>query len=90
MRFSEEADPRFFRRVDEYVDRVKNQLPYVRGYHLMRNVASRSAGFEWVIVSTFDNSAAHDEYQVSTVHQEMKAFMGPYITEIVACDGSVE
>ena len=51
-----------------------------------RNVAARAKGFAWTVIGTFDSSADHDRYQVSALHQEMKAFMSPHIVDIAVCD----
>lgn len=88
MRFTEAADVRFLCEVERYVERMRGELPYLRGYALVRNVASRSKGYEWAIISRFDSSAAHDAYQACELHQEMKAYMTPFIAEILACDGA--
>lgn len=80
------ADKAFFDRVRDYSKRVRDELAYVRAYHFGKNVASRAQGFEWAVVSVFDNAGDHDRYQISPVHQEMKAFMTPYIADIVVCD----
>jgi hypothetical protein len=58
----------------------------VRDYQFGRNVAARAKGFTWTMTGTFDSSANHDRYQVSALHQEMKAFMSPHIADIAACD----
>ena len=87
MRLTEAADAGFFETVERYVQRMPRELPYVRGYALLRNVASRSKGYDWAIISRFDSSAAHEAYQVSNLHQEMKAYMTPFIAELLACDG---
>jgi hypothetical protein len=82
------ADARFHARVADYVARVRRELPYVRAFHYGRNVADRSKGHDWAVYAAFDTSADHDRYQVSPVHQEMKAFMMEHIEEIVVCDMS--
>jgi hypothetical protein len=81
-----DADASVHARIDEFVARVRRELPYVRGYAYGRNVADRAKGYDWAVIGTFDTSEDHDRYQVSPVHQEMKAFMTPYIAEIVVCD----
>lgn len=86
MRLSDDADGSFHKAVDDFVKRVRAELPYVRQYYYGRNLADRAKGLKWAVVGTFESSADHDRYQVSRVHQEMKAFMTPYIVEIVACD----
>ena len=86
MRLSDDADASVHARIHEFVGRVRRELDYVRDYHFGRNVADRGKGYDWAVIGTFDTSADHDRYQVSTVHQEMKAFMTPYISDIVVCD----
>lgn len=80
------ADPGFLSRAAEYERRIRSELAYVRDYRFGRNVASRAGGFDWAVVAAFDNSEDHDRYQVSDVHQEMKAYMAQYITDLVVCD----
>jgi hypothetical protein len=76
----------FLSQVDKFAVRVRAELPYVRDYHFGRNVASRAGQFGWTVIAAFDTEADHERYQVSAVHQQMKAFMGPHIAEIVVCD----
>jgi hypothetical protein len=80
------TDPTTLARIAHYESRILAELAYVRDYRFGRNVASRSDGFDWAVVATFDSSADHERYQVSDVHQEMKAFMAQYITDLVVCD----
>ena len=80
------ADPGFLSRAAEYERRIRSELAYVRDYRFGRNVASRSMGFDWAVVAAFDSSADHDRYQISEVHQEMKAYMATCITDLVVCD----
>lgn len=86
MRLSDDADDAFHRKVDGYVGRVRSELTCVRQYFYGKNLADRANGFTWAVVGMFDSSADHDRYQVSAVHQEMKAYMSPFIVEIIACD----
>ena len=82
----QDPDRAFHDRVYGYVERVRRELSYVRAYTYCRNEASRATGFDWAIIATFDSRVDHDRYQVSDVHQEMKAFMMPRIADIVVCD----
>ena len=86
MRLSDDVDDRFHARVGAYVEAIRETSPKPLRYVYRRNLATRSGGFGWAIVSAFLSSADHDAYQVSPLHQEMKAFMTPYIAELVACD----
>lgn len=81
-----DANADFLSRVDQYAARVRAELPYVRDYHFGRNVASRAGRYDWIVIATFDSERDHERYQVSDVHQQMKAFMGPHIAGIVVCD----
>lgn len=81
-----DVDDQFLARVKHYAARIRSELPYVRDYHFGPNQASRAAQYDWVVMATFDDEAAHELYQVSPVHQEMKAFMEPYFIDIVVAD----
>lgn len=85
-----DPDRAFHDRVNGFVERVRRELPYVRAYHYGRNVAGRAQGFDWAVIASFDSSADHDRYQVSPVHQEMKAFILPHVADLVACDYDTE
>jgi len=76
----------FLAQVDAYAGRVRAELAYVRDYHFGPNLASRAGPYRWVVMATFDTEEDHERYQVSEVHTQMKAFMGPHIAGIVVCD----
>ena len=80
------VDDAFLARVRDYGERIRRELPYVRDYQFGRNAADSANGYDWTVIGTFENSADHDRYQMSPVHQEMKAFMMPHIADIVVCD----
>lgn len=82
----EDASAEFLARVEDFAARVRAELPYVRDYHFGPNLASRAGPYRWTVIATFDDEEAHERYQVSPVHQEMKAYMGPRIAQIVVCD----
>jgi Stress responsive A/B Barrel Domain len=81
-----DADDAFLSRVRHYEERIRRELPYVRDYMFGRNIAVRAKGLTWTVIGTFDLSTDHDRYQVSALHQEMKAFMAPHIADIAVCD----
>ena len=89
MQFNDRIDDHFFRTVDEYVLRVKNECEGVLLYHFGENIADRSQGYTHVTTSSFIDSAAHDVYQVSPAHVAMKTFMADYIERVVVYDGTV-
>jgi quinol monooxygenase YgiN len=86
MQFTAQADQAFFDAVQEYADRIRRSAPGLERYVFRRNVASRSDGLAFAIVGSFATSADHDAYQACALHQEMKAYMTPYIQRIVVCD----
>lgn len=86
MEFTAAADQRFFEQVEAYSERIRRSAPNLLRYVFGRNVASRSDGLPYGIVSSFASAADHDAYQVSPVHQEMKAYMTPFIARIVVCE----
>ena len=81
-----DANPNFLAQVTEFEARILAELDYVRAYHFGSNLASRAKHYQWAVIAVFDSAADHDRYQVSTVHQEMKAFMMPHIADWVVCD----
>jgi hypothetical protein len=86
MKFTAAAGPAFHAAVEAYCQRICTGELRPRRYIYRRNIASRSDGLDYAIVAAFDSVAEHDRYQVSATHQEMKAFMAPFIERIVACD----
>lgn len=86
MKFTEHAGPAFHAAVESFCDRVRSGTPRPQRYVYRNNIASRSEGLQHGIVAVFRNAAEHDLYQVSDVHQEMKAYMTPFIERIVVCD----
>ncbi len=80
------ADAEFHSRVEAYAERIRRELPYVRSYTYGPNRADRSGGYDWAVLSTFETSDDHDRYQVSELHQEMRAYMTPFIEALIACD----
>jgi len=87
MQFSDVADADFFAKVEHYCDRVRRECHGVRDYFIAPNEAARSEGLTHAVVLVCDDSAAHDAYQISPAHQEMKAFMTSFITRTVVFDG---
>jgi hypothetical protein len=86
MSFDKDADAVFFAKAEVYVERVKVECPGVVDYFMRRNVAARSDGLTHGIVGVFKDRSAHDAYQISPVHQEMKAFMTARMSRIIVLD----
>lgn len=80
------VDAAFHARVEAYARRMPLEVRGIQSYAYGRNAADRSKGYDWAVIGVFESSAAHDAYQLSPLHQELKAFMTPHIAEIVVCD----
>ena len=89
MRFNGDADVRFRERVQHYCARIRSECDGVAGYDFKPNVASRSDGLDYAVIGAFTDSSAHDRYQVSPAHQEMKAYMAGFIERLVVCDSEI-
>lgn len=87
MEFSADAGPEFFSQVEAYATRIRQECADVKMYHFGRNEAARADGLTHAVASGFKDSAAHDAYQISPAHVEMKAYMGPYIKRMAVFDG---
>lgn len=88
MAFKPGTDEAFHQRVEAYSDDIRRQSPGLVSYLYGPNEASRAEGFSHAVVACFDDEAAHERYQVSAVHQEMKAFMAGQTERLVVFDSS--
>ena len=86
MRLGAAADAAFHREVEAFCGRFRREAEGVVSYNYGRNLADRAKGYDWAVIGQFASSAAHDAYQVSPLHQEMKAYMMPLIEDLVVCD----
>ncbi len=87
MQLSDQIDEHFFTKVAGYAERIRNECDGVIMYHFGENIADRAMGYNYVTSSAFTDSAAHDAYQISPAHVEMKTFMADYIEQIIVYDG---
>ena len=71
-----------------YCRRILAECDGVAAYAFRANEASRADGLTHAVVAAFADSAAHDR-QVSSAHQEMKAYMAGFIARLVVFDGDI-
>jgi len=83
------ADSAFFNTVQMYCERIRNECAGVIAYEFRTNEAHRAKGFTHATVCAFSDSAAHDAYQISPAHVAMKAYMTPFMKDLVVFDGNV-
>ena len=86
MSVKSETEDSFYEKVEDYAHRVRTELAYVRKYSFTRNLASRARGYDWAVYGLFDSADDHEKYQMSSVHQEMKAFIASVVDDMVVCD----
>jgi hypothetical protein len=86
MTLSKDADAAFHAKVEAFAAEIRKSANGLVAYDYGRNLADRGKGYDWAVVGAFTSSADHDAYQVSDVHQRMKAFMTPVIADLVVCD----
>ncbi len=89
VRYGAAADAAFLAAVDDLVARARRDCKGLVSFHHVRNVADRGRGFDWAVIGVFASSADHDAYQISPVHQEMKAVMMPVIEDMVVLDAAL-
>lgn len=90
MSFKAEADSAFHAKVQEFAVRIRAECEGLQTYLYGANEADRGDGLTHAVVAGFVNTAAHDRYQISPVHLEMKAFMAQFISRLVVFDASVD
>lgn len=88
MSFRDGAGSAFHEQVQAYAARIRNECDGLVHYMYGPNEAGRSDGLTHAVVATFDDEAAHERYQVSPVHQEMKSFMAQRMDRVVVFDSS--
>lgn len=89
MRIDEGVGEPFFEQVNACAERVKAECGGLLMFHFGPNSAERAGGYNYVTSSAFVDEAAHDAYQVSPAHTEMKVLMAPHIESVVVYDGVV-
>jgi len=89
MQLTDAAGADFHRQVEAHAERVREECGGLRQYAYCGNVASRGKGYAHVVLAVFDSADAHERYQVSPPHQAMKAYMMPFIADLVVFDSDV-
>ena len=86
MNLNDRADETVIAGIRDYVAAIAAQVDQVRSYVLVRNTSAVAKGFDWAILSAFDNEADLDAYRVAPLHQEFVAFTDPYTVDYMALD----
>ena len=84
------ADTEFLARMRKFEAAVRSSCKGVVRYHLVRNEAATRKEFEHALFSAFESYSSFVEYDRSALHDEIKAFLRPYIKDLVVADGSDE
>ena len=86
MKLNPRADDTVIAGMRNYVARIAAELDQVRSYALVRNTSAIAKGYDWAILSAFDNAADMATYRVAPLHQEFVAFTDPYTADYLALD----
>jgi hypothetical protein len=86
MKMNGGADAEVLARIQDYAERIRDQLREVRSYEIVPNVAGGSKGYNWAILSAFDNEADIEAYKVTPLHREFVAFCDPYTEDFLTLD----
>ena len=87
LRLAAEADATFIARFARFEAAVLEGCAGTVAYRLLPNEAPSARGFTHALFSTFASPAAFVDYDRSALHAEIKAFLGPYVRELVVADG---
>jgi len=88
MSFAPETPVTFHSDVEEFASRILRECDGLAHYLYGLNEAGRAGGFTHAVIGCFDDEAAHERYQTSAAHQEMKIFMAERIEKLVVFDSS--
>lgn len=86
LKLTKDADAAFHAKCEAFGAEFRKSAKGLIAYDYGRNLADRSKGYDWAVVAVFETGADHDAYQVSELHQRVKAFMMPMIADLVVCD----
>jgi len=86
MKLNDTADETVITGMRNYVAAIATRLDQVRSYTLVQNTSGVAKGFDWAILSAFDNEADMAAYRVDPLHKEFVAFTDPYTIDYMALD----
>lgn len=72
--------------VDRQLERIREQCHGLVEIFLKPNISDRGQAYTHGMVSRFESSGAHDDYQAAEAHQQFKNFMAPYIRDAIFFD----
>lgn len=84
------VDPVFFEKFRDYELRILQSSDDVKYYHLARNEAASSKGYEFALYSLFASRAAFEEYDRSELHQSLKTYIQPFVEDLIVVDWNQE
>jgi heme-degrading monooxygenase HmoA len=87
LRLAPDADADFLARFARHEAALRERVPGTLLYRLLPNDAPSGKGYTHALFSAFASRAAFDDYDRSALHAEIKAFLGPYVLDLVVADG---
>jgi len=86
IQIPDDAPDAFHTRACELANQIRATCPGLLSYAYGRNTADRGKHYNFAVVSTFVDEAAHDAYQVSDLHIQLKDHIATQMKDILACD----
>lgn len=80
------VDAEFLQMVEGYAGRIRGMQDGLIEFGFHHNDSSRAGAFRHAFVSRFRDSAAHDRFQTSALHEELKRLIMPRVAELVVLD----
>jgi hypothetical protein len=86
MNLSNNADQEIIDELMSYANRIRETINEVKHYEIIPNIANGSKGFNWAILSRFDNESEMNAYKQNELHQEFVTFLDSYTDDLLFLD----
>ncbi len=86
MRLNSQIDDNVIGELQNYANRIRDEIKEVRHYEIAPNIAAGSKGLNWAIISKFDSESDMQNYKNNRLHQDFVAFCDPYTEDVLFLD----
>ena len=80
------VDAEFLQAVEGCAERIRGAQDGLIEFGFHHNDSSRAGAFRYAFVSRFHDSSAHDRFQTSALHDELKQLIMPRVAGLVVLD----
>ena len=85
IKLNHRADTAVIQKMQAYVSGIRNEIGGTRTYHFTPNQAAGEKGYNWVLLSVFDDEASMNAYRAAPLHQEFVEYCHPYTDDFFVC-----